>query len=199
MMLGCLATETDGPTDKKTRKRAEDAAADQAKHGDSCSARRVDAGPTRSTSFGIAVKPLALPRRDDVLVNKEAEAPKPHFSPVEMRMLPSAAGGQIPASIASTAMRTISPQPLFSWSLGETKKSTSRKSNQLAPPAGGGLFEQNQGKLWCSILAVAQVVYGPSNFWEGGACCFVGRFLFGRRMVPDVSCRSNHWTTQSRD
>ena len=37
-----FATEADVETDKKTRKRAEDAAADQAKHGDSRSAKRVD-------------------------------------------------------------------------------------------------------------------------------------------------------------
>ena len=37
-----LATEAGVPTDKKTRKRAEDAAADQTKHGVSCSAKRVD-------------------------------------------------------------------------------------------------------------------------------------------------------------
>ena len=41
-----FATEADVATDKKTRKRAEDAAADQAKHGDSRSAKRVDNGPT---------------------------------------------------------------------------------------------------------------------------------------------------------
>ena len=34
-----LATEADVATDKKTRKRAEDAAADQTKHGDSCSVK----------------------------------------------------------------------------------------------------------------------------------------------------------------
>ena len=40
-----LTTEADVPTDKKSHKRAEDAAAGQAKHGDNCSAKRVDAGP----------------------------------------------------------------------------------------------------------------------------------------------------------
>ena len=40
-----LVTEADVPTDTKIRKRTEDAAADQAKHGDSCSAKRLDAGP----------------------------------------------------------------------------------------------------------------------------------------------------------
>ena len=35
-----LATKADVPTNTKTRKRAEDAAADQAKHGDSGSSRK---------------------------------------------------------------------------------------------------------------------------------------------------------------
>ena len=60
-----LATEVDVPTDKKTRKRAGDAAANQAKHGDSFSGKRVDTGPTSSTSFGMKAKPSALPRRQD--------------------------------------------------------------------------------------------------------------------------------------
>ena len=60
-----LTTDADVPTDKKTYKRAEDAAADQAKHDDSCFAERVDTGPTSSTSFGMAAESTALPRRDD--------------------------------------------------------------------------------------------------------------------------------------
>ena len=48
-----LATKVDVPTDTKTRERIENAAAVQAKHGDSCSAKQVQAGPTSSTSFGM--------------------------------------------------------------------------------------------------------------------------------------------------
>ena len=49
-----LAMEADVPADKKTRKRTEGAAtAVQAKYGDCCSAKRVQAGPKRSTSFGV--------------------------------------------------------------------------------------------------------------------------------------------------
>ena len=49
-----LAMEADVPADKKTRERMEGAAtAVQAKHGDSCSAKRVQVGPTCSTSFGV--------------------------------------------------------------------------------------------------------------------------------------------------
>ena len=70
-----LATEADVKADKKTRERTKGAAAAvQAKHGDSCSAKRVYAGSTSSTSFGMKVEPPALPRLDDVLVDKGAAA-----------------------------------------------------------------------------------------------------------------------------
>ena len=80
----------------------------------------------------------ALPRRDDILVNKSAKAPKSHLPPVEVRMLPSTTGGLLLAGTASRAMKTIFPRPVFSCSLGglgeDTKKSNSRTNNQLAPP-----------------------------------------------------------------
>ena len=108
-----FATEADVATDKKTRKRAEDAAADQAKHGDSRSAKSVDNGPTSSTTFSMIARPPALPRSIDVLVDKGAAAPKPRLSSVEMRTL-TAAGGLLPTGTASTAIRTIFPRPFFS-------------------------------------------------------------------------------------
>ena len=49
-----LAMEADVTADKKTHKHTESAAATvQAKHEDSCSAKRVQAGPTSSTSYSI--------------------------------------------------------------------------------------------------------------------------------------------------
>ena len=78
-----LAAEADAPTDKKARNRAEDAAVDQAKHGDSCSAKRVDAGPPMClTSFGDdSTEPPALPCcRNDAMVVKDAATPKPSLS-----------------------------------------------------------------------------------------------------------------------
>ena len=43
----CLTMEADATADKKTRERTEGAtAAVQAKHGDSCSAKRIQAAPT---------------------------------------------------------------------------------------------------------------------------------------------------------
>ena len=130
-----LATEADVLTDSKTRKRTEDAAADRAKHGNSCSAKKVDPNPMFLTTFGDdSTKPAALPYRDDAMFDKGAAAPKPCLLPVEIRT-PTAASGLLPVDIAYTAMRTIFFRPLFSWSLGkETKKSNSRTNNQLPPP-----------------------------------------------------------------
>ena len=79
-----LVMEADVKSDTKTRKRTEDAAADRAKYGDSSSVKRVDAGSTSSTSFGMTTEPPALPRRVDVLADKGAEAPKPCLSSVEI-------------------------------------------------------------------------------------------------------------------
>ena len=109
-----LAMEADVLADKKTRGCTEGAAtAAQAKYGDSCSAKRVLAGPKSSTSFGIKADPPALPRRDDVLVDIGAAAPRPSLSPLEMRT-PTAAGGLLPAITTSTATMTIFQQlPLW--------------------------------------------------------------------------------------
>ena len=96
------------PTDNKTRKRTEDAAADQAKHGDSCSSKSVDTGPPMwLASFGDdSTEPPALPSRDDAMVDKGVTVPTPCLSPVEMPT-PTAAGDLLLVSAASTAMRTI--------------------------------------------------------------------------------------------
>ena len=88
--------------------------------GDSFFAQ-VDPDPMCLASLNDdSTKPLTLPHcRDDALVDKGVVAPKPCLSSVEMRTL-TTAGGLLPASTASIAMRTI-------------KKSTSRTNNQLAP------------------------------------------------------------------
>ena len=65
-----LAMKVYVTADKKACERTVGAAAAvQAKHGDSCSAKRVHAGPTSSTSLGMKAEPPALPRRDDVMVD----------------------------------------------------------------------------------------------------------------------------------
>ena len=70
--------EADGHANTKTRERTEGAAtAVQAMRGDGVSARRVEPDPnTSSTSFGMKAEPLALPCRDDVVVESGDAAPK---------------------------------------------------------------------------------------------------------------------------
>ena len=106
-----LAMEADVTADKKTRKHMGGAAAAvQAKHGDRCSAKRLQVGPTSSTNFGVKAEPSALLRWDDVLVNKGTAAPKPCLSPVEILMR-TVAGGLLLAGTASTATRITCHQP----------------------------------------------------------------------------------------
>ena len=102
-----LVIEADVPADKKTPERTEGAAAAvQAKHGNSRSAKRVQTGPTSSTSFGgDFTEPSALPcSRDDALVDNGAAAPKSCLSSLEMRS-PTNAGGLLPTGKASTTTR----------------------------------------------------------------------------------------------
>ena len=127
-----LATKADVPTDTKTHKRMNE---------DSCSAKRVQAGPTSLTNFGMKAEPPALPRKDDVLVDKEATVPKPCLSPVEMST-PTAADGLLPAGAASTVMKTIFSRPLPSWTLGERKELTGQTITRLHLSTGGKLYKQ---------------------------------------------------------
>ena len=102
-----LAIEAKVTIEKKTRERTEGAAAVvQAKHGDSCSAKRVQAGPLSSTTFCMKAELPALSRWDDVLVDKGTAVPKPCRSPAEMRPR-TAAVDLLPAGKASTATRII--------------------------------------------------------------------------------------------
>ena len=97
-----LAMEADVPADEKIRERTESAAkAVQAMHVDKFAAKRVQDGPTTSTSFGVKAEPPALPCRDDVLVENGAAASKSCLLPFEM-CSPIAAGGLLPTSEAST-------------------------------------------------------------------------------------------------
>ena len=107
------AVDADGPADTKTRQHTEDAAkAVQAKHGDSCTAQRVQDGPRISTCFGVMVGPPALPCRDDFVVENGAAAPKSCLSPLEMRKT-TAAGGLFPTGETSTATKPSSTSHLF--------------------------------------------------------------------------------------
>ena len=96
--------EEDVPADEKTCERTEGTVkAVEAMHGDSFSAKRVQDGPTTSTSFGVKAEPPALPGRDDVLVENGAAAPTSCL-PLEMR-LPTTAGGLLSTDEASTTTR----------------------------------------------------------------------------------------------
>ena len=122
-----LAMEADGPADTKTRKRTEGAAkAVQAKHGDSCTAQRVQDGPKISTCFGVMAEPPALPCRDDVGIKNGAAAPKSCLSPLEMRTT-SAADGLLPTGKISTATKTTFNKPPFRLYL--TEETSSKETN----------------------------------------------------------------------
>ena len=106
-----LAMEADGPADTKTRERVESAAkAVQAKHGDNCTAQRVQDGPKTSICFDVKAEPPALPCRDDVLTENGAAVPKSCLSPLEMHS-PTAAGG---------LLLTVNQSPLRFYSTKET-------------------------------------------------------------------------------
>ena len=84
-----------------TRTNLEDDVADE-KFGKMLSARSDDK-PISRISFGEQefTEPSALTKcSDDTLINKSAEAPKPHLSPVEMYMLTSTAGDLLHTSSA---------------------------------------------------------------------------------------------------
>ena len=120
----------DGQADPKTRERTKGTVtAVQAMHGDSCSANPVDLGPnTILTSFGVKAEPLALPCRDDVLVENGAAAPKSYLSPLEMRSS-TAAGGLLPTGKTSRATKTTFGHPILWFCLTEeTNLGTSTQS-----------------------------------------------------------------------
>ena len=132
-----LAMEVDVTADKKTRKRTEGAAATvQAKHGDSCFAKRVQADPMGLTSFGddFTGHPALPCARNHALADKGAAAPRSCPSPADAHML-TAAGGFLPAG-TPTAMRTVFCRPFPSSTLGEEtmEKISRKKNNQPAPP-----------------------------------------------------------------
>ena len=128
-----LAMEADGPSDTKTRERTEGAAkAVQAKHGNSCSANRVDPDAMCSTSFSDdSTGLLALScSRDGALVGNGAAAPKSCLSPLQMRS-PTTAGGLLPAGEASTTTRITFHQPRLRFCPTEETNSE-RTSTQYA-------------------------------------------------------------------
>ena len=124
-----LAIEADGPADTKTRERTEGASkAVQAKHGDSCTAQRVQDGPKISTCFGVKAELPAPPCEDDVVVENGTAAPKSRLSPLEMRTT-TAAGDLLPTGKTSTTTKTTFDHPtLWLCLTEETNLGTSTQS-----------------------------------------------------------------------
>ena len=183
----CLAMEADVEPYTKTRKRTEGAAEDRAKHGDGTSAR-VDDGSTSLTSFGMVAEPVWwLPQNafGDALINKDAEAPKPNFRPVEVRMPSSTAGGFMPAGTASPTMRAIFPPPPLSWSLliGENTKNRTGRTD----------VDQLAHTCWRKVLETKSrqtLVFDPGGCTDRlRACPFLGgrRALLRGRFVWDAA------------
>ena len=189
-------------SDTKTRERTEGAAtAVQAKHGDSCSSKRVQAGPTCSTNFGVEAEPPALPCRDDVLVENCAAVPKSCLSPLEMRT-PTAGGDLLPTEKTFTATRiTFHQLPLWFCLNEEINSRTSVKYAsyysscfwRIINQSGRGSLKQNRGKIWCSMPVGRQVVSTPARFGERGARCFVGKFIL--RALDEAAAFFGGWVT----
>ena len=138
---------------------------------------RVDDDPMSQTSFDKeeVAEPSALTVcRDDALVEKGAEAPKPRLSPVETRI--TLASGLLHAGLASTTPRTIFPLHSLPRSFCEkTEKRnnntiTRRKnSKQLAPSCHRKVIERKPRQ---------NLVSDPGGC--SGLCCI---FLRGRRAL----------------
>ena len=180
-----FAMEVDVKSDKKTRKRTEDAAADQAMNADSSSTKMVQTGLTSSTIFGMKAEPPALPYWDDVLVNKGTAVPKPCLSLVKMHTL-TATAGLLPAGKASTTTMIIYYQPRL-W-FCQTKEMSSGTSNQ---------YVMDYSSFW--KLKALKTKSGQTLVFDPGgstghqrACPFLGTwcamlcggFSLGRRIVP---------------
>ena len=144
-----LAMEADGPTNTKTRQRTEGAAiVVQAMRGDSCTAgQRVQDGPKTSITFGVEAKPPDLPCREDVLVEEGATSPESFLPSLEMRS-PTAAGGLLPTSEASTATETTYNEPLFRFYATE------------------GMDPGEDSKMKNSWTSTLYASYDGSSFWR---------------------------------
>ena len=155
--------------------------------GDSFLPNQVDPDPMCLASFGDDSTKLwfSLIAGITPLVDKEAAAPKPCLSSVEMRTL-TTAGGLLPAGTASIATRTIFPRFSFSWSLGEIKKSTSRTNNQRAPLCRWRVIQTKSRQTLVFDPGGSTGRLRACPFWEVSARCCVGRFSFWRRMTPEA-------------
>ena len=115
-----LVAEADIKQDTKTRKRMEGAAADAENNGN-ISSVQVDDDPMHLTRFGnqeFTEPPQASVKNiDDALVDKRAEAPKPHLPPVVVRIL-APCGLRHAGSVCATLKIMFLPHPL-PWNFSE--------------------------------------------------------------------------------
>ena len=107
----------------------------------------------------------------------------------------TASGGLSLADAASTAMRTMFSRSFVSWSLGEIKKSTSRTNNQLAPLCRWRVIQTKSRKKGVFDPGGSTSRLRACPFWEIGVHYFVGRFSFGRRMIPEAGVFYGRWMT----
>ena len=165
-----LAIEADGPADTKTRERTEGAAnAVQAKHGDSCTAQRVQDGPKTSISFGMKAEPPVFPCKDDGVVENGAAAPKSCFPPLKMRSTTSA-GGLLPTSEASIVTRTTYNQtPLRLYSTGVMNSKTKLRA-QILLVSYDSSFRKNKLRAAPSCLGVTETKSGQNRMFDPGGC-----------------------------
>ena len=135
----------------------------------------------------------ALPRRDDVLVDDGAAAPKSCLSTLEMHT-PTAAGGLLPADKTSRNTRVTCNQSRLRFCPTEDT-SSERKSiqhasfysifwsmnNQLAAPSWRRVIQpKSRQTLEFDPGSSTGCLRVCPYFWERGARCFVGSFSLGR-------------------
>ena len=179
-----LAMEADGQASTKTRERTEGAAtAAQAMRGDCSSARRVEPGPTKSTSFGMKAEPPALPCRDVSVVECGAAAFKSCLPSMEMRTS-TAAGGLVPTGDASKASETTLNEPPLRFCLTEEtdlKAENSRTSIPSASHDSSSVFQERNLSATPYCRRVVDTKSGQNRTFDPGgsrghlrACPFLG-------------------------
>ena len=179
-----LATEADGQASTKTRERTEGAAtAAQAMRGDCSSARRVEPGPTNSTSSGMKAEPPALPCRDVSVVECGTAAFKSCLPSMEMR--PStAAGGLVPTGDASKASETTLNEPPLRFCLTEETDLKAKISWTSIPSASydsSSVFQERNLSATPYCRRVVDTKSGQNRTFDPGgsrghlrACPFLG-------------------------
>ena len=188
-------------TSKHENSRAHESAAKavQAKHGDSCSATRVDPGPKiNSTSFGLKAEPPALPCRDDVLVENGNASSKSCLPSLEM-CSPSAVAGLLPTGETSTATKMtfnrppLRPYPTEEINLRTTAQPVSYDSsfwNLLAASSCRRVIEIKPGQNGTFDPGDSQGRLAPAYVWERGARCFVASLCVWGGLVTSCSAFS---------